>query len=416
MLTGVNVSWTVFDQEGEDSISNSTFSAQDAGVTVYNENSLYINSDNSSGTYTIESYFILYSSQSVNKYSESICDTFDSTYFKSGRAYTVEIMLQIDQNDGNGNATVTQTFAMNMTANTPPANGECDVNPESGTVLFDMFNFSCFGWTGHGLSNDIEYNFIYDSLFLKNDYDSLPWARSILGNGNHTIVAVIIDDLNLPTCVDISVSAHISNITQLQSNLPISTVAEWLLDIYDNLTSIYGTTTTTGNVSNHTYISVTDVSIVTDIIYDLMTDYYSDVIETEASGDNETARLSITYEVVSEIVDFQSEIIESYIGTVGDEIDTYEECDTVLSVLTVITTPVITDIDNLVTNRTNGTNALYNSTLISTILNLIEGTIIEKLKNNVLYSNATADSLETETAQAIFGMLPCFAVPFDLWI
>ena len=201
----LDVSWIIYDG------SDNKISIDENSVSIlsYNQESLWINDSSTSnnrndsninGVLFIDCYFVLYSSQSTSKYSPSICSTYDDDYFESGNEYTVDfqILLELSNEyyyDANV-LTARKSSHVDLLANSPPESGTCMVYPERGTVLIDTFTFICDEWSDS--DSNLTYNFLYDgSVFLKSRYDSMPMVDTILGSGNQTITAIILDDFKL---------------------------------------------------------------------------------------------------------------------------------------------------------------------------------------------------------------------------
>ena len=92
---------------------------------------------------------------------------------------------------------------------------------------------TCEDWIDAGINSNanLEYNFIYDDLlFLKNSYDYNPTFDTILGAGNHTITAVILDEFSLPSCVDIDIIVNNDNYGN--NDHSTSNFTDWVDDIF----------------------------------------------------------------------------------------------------------------------------------------------------------------------------------------
>ena len=88
------------------------------------------------GVYYIESYYVLYSSQSVDKYSSSVCRIYNTQYFKPGKRYTFKNTIKVSF-DVNETLTLSaeQASTFSLKSNSPPANGTCSASPD--TVRFN---------------------------------------------------------------------------------------------------------------------------------------------------------------------------------------------------------------------------------------------------------------------------------------
>ena len=151
-LQAMNIAWSVYESNNKTQTIVNSASNETTGMNIltYNEHTINVY-NNGTGIYSTESYFILYSSESVNKYSTSICNVFDDSYFTPQTQCTFEIETSVSVNKNNSNTdeaqTAQQTFSLNMTANDVPRGGDCTVYPKfNGSALFDSFNFSCNGW------------------------------------------------------------------------------------------------------------------------------------------------------------------------------------------------------------------------------------------------------------------------------
>ena len=132
----MSIAWSVYESNNNktQTIVNSA-SNETTGMSIltYNEHTMNVY-NNGTGIYSTESYFILYPSESVNKYSTSICDVFDDSYFTPQTQYTFEMEIDVSVNKNNGNTdeaqTAQQTFSLNMKANNVPTGGDCTVYPK----------------------------------------------------------------------------------------------------------------------------------------------------------------------------------------------------------------------------------------------------------------------------------------------
>ena len=282
------------------------------------------------GVYIIASKFVIYSSQYVDKYDvDSICNTYDTTYFESGKNYTFEIEVlfmyyeydykytqETNPNSAILVSTAQQSSSITLYANTPPVNGNCTVSPDTGTTLETLFNLSCNGWNDNdnddynifASNSDLKYNFIYnDLLFLKSDYDINPFVETLLGFGNQTIQAVILDPFDLATCVEIHVSVdmNISLSDSLYNNnkTTVRNFTSWLSNTYDKLLNNY-------NDSNDNNYNG-QISLITDIAYQVLTEF------TNSYHDQEN---KYTVDESFDIINVQTDIIVSYIDKVTTKI------------------------------------------------------------------------------------------------
>ena len=183
---------------------------------------------------------------------EQVYVIFITHYFEPGNGYTFENLIEFtfSNNNSNSNSSLSarQSDSISLTANGGPINGSCNVSPQKGVLLQDEFNFSCNGWIDSDSGDSkLTYNFIYDGfLFLKTSYDQISGINTLLGNGNHTITAVILDEYLVPSCVDMNV------IVSDESNLYIlSTQSLNEYELIDNNTLF---------VSNFVLLDVTSVN------------------------------------------------------------------------------------------------------------------------------------------------------------
>lgn len=302
-MTGVSIGWSVLNADGESLDFDNSVSGRlstddnDISISQYDSYSL-IYYNYSYALYRIESYYVLYSSQSANEYSTSICDIYNTNYFQEGVEYTfensIELALSNHTNNVNNSTLITRkSESVSFVANSRPVNGSCSVSPIQGVLLQDEFNFTCIGWVDTDSDNDeLTYNFIYDAfLFLKTYYDENPGINTLLGNGNHTITAVILDQYSMPACVDIHVRVIDESNGQLVNamNLPLNNFSYWLEILYANLT-VNATTS--------------QVALMTDIVNDLLSQYL-ELAATVSSDDNE-ALADVQTSVINEYIDFVS--------------------------------------------------------------------------------------------------------------
>ena len=88
----------------------------------------------------------------------------------------------------------------------------------------DLFKFNCSGWSD-GEGNDIEYNFLNkeSNTFLNSDYSSDSNARGRFSSANLSIVGVIVDEYDLASYFEMSITVN-NNITQLEQSVAIFSV------------------------------------------------------------------------------------------------------------------------------------------------------------------------------------------------
>ena len=399
--------------------------------------------------YSINSYFIVYPSQSVNIYdAESICTTFDTSYFKSGQEYTfeIEVLVAIYENLNSFEVeiidTAKQASSLDLLANTPPINGSCSVSPDYGSALADVFTFNCSNWVDIDIDIDIDsegnlrYNFIYeDSLFLKSNYDSISSVETILGFGNQTIKGVILDSFNLATCVEIIVEVDSNEYTSVigdnVTSVSVNDFTEWLVTTYNDLMIADQTdfddlnSTSNSSSDGETFVDIAQASLITDITYQTLDDFVDNYYYNQSNN--------LTDEEVLQLIDSQTDIIVYFLEVVEDynNNDELTEVDAIqtLSVLSTTTDLVIntTDLDyNFQSSQNQNAYAagVINSDIVAKILNTTYDTIIPlfsqengpSISNGITYSSAEnvltvfdnvvtmrKYSNETNTSAILFG-------------
>ena len=254
----LTVEWLVYDVT--DDVGNATMIefSNDIDTLSYVDVKL----DSNSSVFKIQSYYVI-DSDSVTadaaKFSglPSLCTTFDDTYFKQGRRYKFENIVEFTWIDDDNNITYIETDAesIEFVANSMPFGGDCVItSPASGTgtVLIDQFNVSCFGWHDNEASilhgDVLEYNFILDdsNTFLNSEYSSThTWGQTRLTYmGEHFITAVIVDKFNLAACVQLQAYANYDSINdQIDGNAP-ENFTNWLTDTYQSILSDNTSSTT----------------------------------------------------------------------------------------------------------------------------------------------------------------------------
>ena len=404
--TAINMSlvWNVFNDSGEFTGDEINFDTQLISISKYNADNLE-KFNQSYAIFSVESYFVLYSSQSINTLSHSICSAYDENYFISGNYYTFQNKITFELNDAGVNnvSYVSQSKSLTLQANSPPTNGTCIANVDSGTSSaessLNRYNISCFGWIDpDSIYNayDLKFNFIYDNLvFLKNSYDITRSMSTNVGIGNVTITAVILDENLLASCLNVSIFSTFDDAAF--ENYTIAQFSDWITDIYD-------TNNTNSNNSN----IVSELSVTTDIVFDLTIEYLDQALNESSQAETQAQSL----EVQSELAELQTIIIESYIESVDDHVDTPQEASTVIAVLSKVTVPIVNTSANIDYNRTaNKSTVVYETTLISDVLEIVDDPLIAVLQQSV--ESGELDAVDADTAQYTFGMLICFSCFVD---
>ena len=265
-------------------------------------------------------------------------------------------------------------------------NGSCSISPQEGVLLQDEFNLSCNGWIDIDSSiNTLTYNFIYDGfLFLKTGYDEIPRINTLLGNGNHTITAVFLDEYLVPTCVGINVVVTDESNDKLTTamSLPLDDFGNWLEILFINFPL---------------NATASEVALITDIINDLMLEYLdSDESAITVNSDDNEALANVQTNVINEYIDL---VLSNNITSVAQVV-------TVLEVLSDITVPVI------ITRDINGkdieSSAVYNASFVANVLDIITNTLVEILQQSVI--NGDLENVDADTAQNVFGMYTCYSL------
>ena len=343
-------------------------------VHEYTSHDLTCNSNGSGGVYSVTSYYVLYPRNSISIFSTSICDDDDSNkYFESGNDYQFKNSLEIsyigDENAVETVSTISISDSLTLSANSPPQNGTCKIMPISGEPLTDLFNISCDGWIDD--NGEIKYNFIYgNGIFLRSFYNESPVIHTHFGYGdNIPIIVVIMDDYLLPTCYHMSISTHFGNGSYVARNADnLHNFTNWIVSTFENSV----------NETNDEDQVVIEQSLIAETVYALTEEY--DILNGATTAD--AARLQTT-------------IINLYIEAIIDEIDTIEEAAIVLTILSQITVP-------LIDHNSSQVFAVYNSTLISNILEMIQDPLIYLFQESII--NGNLDSLDSDVAQYVFGM------------
>ena len=355
---------------------------------------------------TVESQYVLYSSQSRNIFSTSICNIYNQDIFRSGREYsfinTVEFSYKYDENSEK-RIYVPQSGNITLLANTPPIGGNCSVTPKIGSALTDKFEIRCDGWQDYDgdydddddydyyntnyTSNNVTYNFIYnDLLFLKSSYDYDATVNTIAGAGNITVTAVILDENLLPTCMDINFLATYDE--SAWDDYTTATFGDWIDSIFSSV----------GNGS----LPLAQTALIVDAVYDLTVRYLSSTSDSEETT---------TLEEQSRIAALQTKIIETFIDLGSEQVESVYEATTVVSVMAKTTNPIIdtnvsvrelVNVDNGDENEDGVSVAVYDTSLVTGVLDNVKDPMVAVFQNSVI--SGETENVDSNTAQKVFGM------------
>ena len=390
-LSNITSHWNIFDSKG-----NLLNVPSDISITNYESDDLLLIND--TYVYVFESYHVIYASQSISVFSKEICNVYNDEYFESGKNYTFKNTINIEIAFNNTRwRNFNQTSSITLIANTKPTSGNCSASRmETQSLAYplaDTYTIDCQGWidADYNTSHNLSYNFIYnEEFFIQSDYSVESSINTLVdsSSGNKSndipytsITAVILDEYSLPTCVNVTMD-NVDSYDEYVEILRLSTndFVEWVWLWYSNVTD---------NIISGNNSALGQVSIVTDIVYDTIVEYLT--FQDDSYWDSQSQ---------SAIAELQSVLINGYIDAIIDDISSVEEAAIVLIVLSTITTPLI--------DTSNNITALYNSTLIASILNAIDDPILELYEKNV-YVLETTENMDSDAAQAVFGM---FCIPF----
>eukprot|EP01084_Bolivina_argentea_P074412 134987_1 len=128
----------------------------------------------------------------------------DSISFESGKDYSFTIWAR-NYNKPNIIDYYASTNVI-ITINSAPTGGKCSVTPTTGRSVDDKFEFSCSNWYDpDGDSEKLTYNFMYNNVFLGEDFSTSSYLSSVIGGNDVTMTAYIKDEAGLNTCYDIPV-------------------------------------------------------------------------------------------------------------------------------------------------------------------------------------------------------------------
>ena len=378
----INIDWKAYKNDDSNSVivDSSNTSVDRFDILTFEEQSIREENGVNGTQLMIDSYFVLYNGKQVGKYGsyDSICNTFDQSDFKSGSEYVFENSITIEWYVYDTEYEINLSKSIVMTANSQPENGSCSAIPTTSTAL-NWVSFMCSGWSdSDGL---IYYNFVKQesNTFIESDYivqGTQLDIETVFSPGNHTVSAIILDKYDLATCVDINVTVNTNGINQYLNTSVTQEFTDWIEDTYENiLDDIYDGIDT--NISDNTSIEFTQqfqVSQVTNVLETVyeMTQNYVDQFFNHSSLQ------------IQDIVNLQQSLLIDTIflvKNVNTNISTPSEANTVLSTLAIITTPLSVN--------TDADNAVYDSNIITELLELIEDDIL------IVLSNVTSDTAET---------------------
>ena len=467
VIFNISLDWDVTDSSGN-SVNNSLISSS-AGLTQYDEfTGRLIESSDGSNTsyYHIDSYYVIYSDKSsYSKYSGlSLCDALDQSVFTMGKTYYFENTIDIDWEYDGKVYEETNNDEISLKANRKPQNGDCSVTPSVGLPLTDVFNFTCSDWVDN---DEIEYNFVKQdtNTFLNTFYsDTIKFAEARFGIGMFNVSAIIVDEYNLAECVSMTVQVT-NNITQFSQSS--TNFTDWLSGTYEDiLTDIgYDFSNTNNNNNNNTNNSTTNSSSVNyelstvmnvlETTYDILatyadenlndndnsssTDANSTNANTDTTDDDSDEGTTIILDEVESLIELQQEIINVSVDVSQTVVDSEAEAVTLIATLSLITQPLITSEDTVVTTVSTNTNnntssnetdstslttvtAVYDSQTIENVLTVVSETVIGTLvdaydvsQDDDDNSNSTDSSdddddsnsiaLDSDTAQEVFSIL-----------
>ena len=210
---------------------------------------------------------------------------------------------------------------------------------------------------------------------MKPTYDDTAMVTSILGFGNRTISAVIVDEMSLPSCVDVIVNVNqVPQLTNSNQSISIHNLTLTLTNVYSDLITDEQT-------------SAVSILLVNEAIYQSLVDSLQ-FISSEAMTNEE-------YIVLWE---FQEKLVLDYIRSVQRQIENgtfygVQDVYQTLSVLAVITVPGIDISNETIFNNT------INETLVQEILDFVAYDLV-----SILQTNGDIVILNRDTVQFIFGM------------
>ena len=417
----VDIDWYIYNTFNSSNMLELELETVSNNISIlsYDEQSLILDYTNNTsrssinGTYTIESWYIVYSGQNVDKYSGiSICDAFDSSYFKPNTSYTLTNNVTLTYSTQTNNVTetevITKSASFDMVANWPVnlKTTTCDVTPQYGTALIDIFNFSCiYNINNSNSINNQNYNYNYSFNFVKEDllrneftflktfYDEKKYVETRLPSSNSSnskYYAIILDDLDLATCVEISnITVTTDNLNQISDSTSAENFTNWLNDTFETILS---------ESNNDPDQTLSDIMVVLEATYGLVEDYidvYSSTNGTSSLFSNNDSSLLIKLQenIILTIVNASSNS--------GGGIDTESECVVLLSALSKITQ--VLDIDY--TNH-NDESQSQSSEIVSYSVGLINSLLSDVMEPTVdTLSNTVEGQLNDDACQNAINVL-----------
>ena len=394
----VDIAWNVFYYANIDNfvlISNSTNFTNETDVKQY----WSVKFDSDSLQVSIDSYFILYPNNDATINSYQICNQYNNNIFFPNSSYLFDLNLTFIDTENDYNMSSGDSILLN--ANSPPANGTCVISPNTGIIFQTSYNIECTNWIDiDGINDESYFNYFYDySIKLGNNYKSSYnyFDINYIGLGNHTITSVIIDDMSLATCVDLTVVVSVENDTIGNSSTSIfdekiDDFTEWLDDTFNNLSS----------KSNWT-----DILLLSQISYRLMVDYIN--------YNYNNSDVYATQKFVTE----QKTIINTIIESFESKINVWSSYSySIISVLSSVTS--ITNVINVNNINTFSSSRYYSASFVCNVVTFLNETIVYMLDstssidsntvdyigniwNNILFMRLLLNDSETENESSING-------------
>ena len=382
----ISMEWKIFD-----TLSSDVISPHDA--LTYTPEIIY-NYNNNNRTVIVNSYHVLYNDKHVNKYAsdfESICNTFDQTYFKSGQNYTFTSILTVKwitntDHDWSNAYVVSTSKSFNMIANNRPqiSKYECSAFPNNNSTdaLQDWFGFTCQE-NNNNTNNDtiaVFYNFIKQesNTFLSSEYINMgdgvtEIVYSVFSTGNHNISAIVVNEFDIATCLTLSVS------TVMDSDITTSSVREftdWITDAYDRLL-------------NDSDINFVEVMNVLETVFAISIDYVDSYTYQNDTNANDSGNYSykLSTSDAKQMAKLQENLLNDAINAIGNyQINTVGEATVALSTLQEISNlSTLIDTDAIFYNNTADVNTtvIYESDIIGDILNVVLTYVLPVLNTSI---------------------------------
>ena len=122
----ITIKWKVY-KESPKLTDVTSVLATNGSILKYNEFELTIDTKTlNKSTYDIDSYFIMYQTQSVSQYSSLVCESRDDNIFEFGSKYVFVVDIEFEWNS----QTASNTTNVTLIANTPPTQGNCIVKKQ----------------------------------------------------------------------------------------------------------------------------------------------------------------------------------------------------------------------------------------------------------------------------------------------